>query len=82
MNNKELQALSNVLNNDCGVKTILRILNELGAFDRGLNRNANDKEIFMTLGKREKGLWLLDSIYKASKDKYLKILEAKEKENE
>lgn len=82
MDGKELQALSNVLNNDYGIKVILRILNELGAFDRGLNRNATDKDIFMTLGKREKGLWLLDSIYQASKDKYLKILEEKEKQNE
>ena len=82
MERKELQALSNVLRNDYGFKTILLILKELGAFERGLNRNASDKEVFMTLGKREKGLWLLDCIYKANKEKYLKILEEKEKENE
>lgn len=82
MDKRELQTLANVLNDDYGFKFILTLLNELGAFDRGLNRNASDKEVFMTLGKREKGQWLLDCIFQANKQKYLELLTQKEKENE
>lgn len=82
MDKRELQTLSNVLKDDYGFQFILTLLNELGAFDRGLNRNASDKEIFMTLGKREKGQWLLDCIFQANKQKYIAILEQKEKEHE
>ena len=82
MDKRELQTLANVLNNDYGFKFILTLLNELGAFDRGLNRNVSDKEVFMTLGKREKGQWLLDCIFQANKQKYLELLTQKEKENE
>jgi hypothetical protein len=82
MDKRELQTLSNVLNNDYGFQFILLLLNELGAFDRGINRNASDKEIFMTLGKREKGQWLLDCVFKANKQKYLDLIEQKEKEHE
>jgi hypothetical protein len=82
MDKRELQTLSNVLNNDYGFQFVLLLLNELGAFDRGINRNASDKEIFMTLGKREKGQWLLDCVLKANKQKYLDLIEQKEKEHE
>lgn len=82
MDKRELQILSNVLNNDYGFKLILILLREFGAFERGLNRNASDKEVLMTLGKREKGTWLLDCVYKANKQKYLEILEEKEKDDE
>jgi hypothetical protein len=80
MDKKELLILSNALNNEYGFELIYILLEELGAFDRGLNRNASDKEIFMQLGKREKGVWLLDNIFKANKEKYTEILEKKERE--
>ena len=80
MDKKELLILSNVLNDEYGLKLIKLLLNELGAFERGLNRNASDREIYMTLGKREKGTWLLDNIILANKQKYLEILEENERE--
>lgn len=76
----ELQALSNVLNDKYGFKVIFRILSELGAFERGLNRNSSDKDCFMTLGKREKGIWLLDCIRQANLSKYIELLQKKEGE--
>lgn len=82
MDKRELQILSNVLNNDYGFKLILILLKELGAFERGLNRNASDKEVFMSLGKREKGQWLLDCIFDANRQKFHEVFEQKEKENE
>lgn len=81
MDKKELQILSNTLNDEYGFKFIYLLLNELGAFDRGINRNAENKEIFMLLGKREKGQWLLDNIFLANKEKYIELLDKKEREN-
>ncbi len=77
----ELQALSNVLNDRYGFKVIFKILTELGAFERGINRNSSDKDCFMTLGKREKGLWLLDCIRCANVNKYIELLQKSEGEN-
>jgi len=74
MDKEELLTLNNVLVSDDGFKLIKILLNEFGAFDRGLNRSANDKEIFMTLGKREKGQWLLDNILKANPQKYMELV--------
>jgi len=76
----ELQALSNVLNNPYGFKIIYLLLVELGAFERGINRNSSDKDCFMTLGKREKGLWLLDCVRQANITKYIELLQKKEGE--
>lgn len=80
MEKRELLILANALNNEYGYKLVYILLNELGAFERGINRNAETKEVFMTLGKREKGQWLLDNIFKADKEKYIQLLEEKEKE--
>lgn len=80
MNKDELLTLSNALKDPDTLQTISLILTKLGAFERGLNRNASDKETFMTLGKREKGSWLLDMVYQADKGKYMEILEIREKE--
>lgn len=74
MEKDELLTLNNVLITDDGYKLILVLLKHLGAFERGLNRSANDKEIFMTLGKREKGQWLLDSILKANPKIYMQLI--------
>lgn len=78
MNNDELTDLSNVLNNTWGLDTIYRILTELGAFETGINRQSTAKEDYLILGKREKGAWLLNCVYKANKNKYLEILKRKE----
>lgn len=80
MDKKELQILSNVLNDEYGFKLILILLEKLGAFERGINRNDSERSVFLTMGKREQGLWLLDNVYRTSKDKYLKLLEQREKE--
>lgn len=80
MNDTDKLNLSNVLNNKYGFDLILVLLKKSGAFERGLNRSANDKEIFMTLGKREIGVWLLDQIFLADKEKYIEILTEIKKE--
>ena len=69
-----------MLNDRYGFKVIFRILIELGAFERGLNRNSSDKDCFMTLGKREKGIWLLDCIRSANINKYIELLKRNEGE--
>ncbi len=74
MEKEDLLTLNNVLVSDDGYKFVKILLSQLGAFERGLNRSANDKEIFMTLGKREKGQWLLDSILKANPEKYMQLI--------
>lgn len=74
MEQDELLILNNVLVSEDGFKLLKILLLQLGAFERGLNRSANDKEIFMTLGKREKGLWLLDNILNANPEKYMELI--------
>lgn len=74
LNKDELQILSNVLVDKDGFKLMLILLKQFGAFERGLNRSATDKEVFLTLGKREQGQWLLDNIYQANREKYTELL--------
>lgn len=74
LNKDELQILSNVLVDKDGFKLMLILLKQFGAFERGLNRSAPDKEVFLTLGKREQGQWLLDNIYQANREKYTELL--------
>lgn len=81
MDKDELQILSNVLCDKDGFKFIFLLLKKLGAFERGLNFELPDKQLFTTLAKREQGIWLLDNIYKANPEKYNSIL-AKENGNE
>ncbi len=75
MNDEELVNLRNVLRSDYGFETVLCILNKLGAFESGINRTTAAKEDYLTLGKREKGAWLLDCVYKADKQKFLDVLD-------
>lgn len=79
MDKKELQILHNALNCEWTFKLILILLDKLGAFERGVSKQMTDREVFMAMAKREKGLWLLDCIYQANQDKYLAILQEKEK---
>lgn len=80
MDKDELRELANVLNSDDGFYTIFRILQNLGAFERGINRTSSEKEDYITLGRREQGIWLLDNCYHANKDAYMKLLEINQKE--
>lgn len=80
MNDKEILILKNALTNEHGFKFICTLLTKLGAFERGINCNATDKEIFRTLGRREQGLWLLDQILIADFQKYTEIMKLKKKE--
>ena len=82
MDKDELRELSNVLNSDFGLNTIFVLLKHFGAFERGLNRASSAKEDYLTMGKREQGVWLLDCVFKANKSKYLQILEMNQKEKE
>lgn len=81
MDKRELQILSNVLNHEYGFKLICILLERLGAFDYSINRTMSDKELFMHLGKREKGGWLLECCAKANFEKYKDILAERVKEN-
>ena len=80
MDKKEMIILKNALTNEHGFKFICLLLEKLGAFERGINCNSNEKEIFKTLGKREQGLWLLDNILIADEEKYMEIMKQKKKE--
>lgn len=82
MDKDELRELSNVLNSEFGLNTVFVLLKKFGAFERGLNRTSSTKEDYLTLGKREQGVWLLDCVFKANKDKYMQILEMNQKEKE
>ena len=75
MDKNVLNFLNNILITPDGFETMRYILRMLGAFDRGLNRSASDREIYLTLGKREAGNHLLDLIFKANRKKYIEILE-------
>lgn len=81
MQKNELQTLSNVLEDDYGFKFVLLMLRKLGAFDNSINRNLSDRDVFMHLGKREKGSWLLNCCFKANRKKYVELLAEQEKEN-
>lgn len=81
MDKRELQILSNVMNHEYGFKLLLILLNQLGAFDYSINRNLSDRDVFMHIGKREKGCWLLDCCHKANPKKYMELLAQQEKEN-
>ena len=80
MDNDELIYLRNVLNSDFGFETIYRICKELGAFENGLSRQTTTKEDYLIIGKREKGRWLLDCVYRASNQKFLDMLLQAKKE--
>lgn len=80
MNEDQIRNLRNVLNSDFGTDTIFCILNNLGAFENAINRSSSAKEDYLILGKREKGKWLLDCVYRADQEKYLEILARAKKE--
>lgn len=80
MNEENLLVLKNVLNDDNGFKFIRFLLMKLGAFDKGINFQNSDKEIFRTVAKREQGFWLLDNCYKADFDKTVEIMKENYKE--
>ena len=75
MEKEELLKLNNVLINPDGFKVLEIILTKLCAFDFSINRDAEYKEIFLQLGKKEVGFWLLDCIFHANKEMYLKLIE-------
>lgn len=74
MQDKELKELvHNVLIDKDGYEFIKVLLEELGAFERGVNLQSRDNDLF-NRGKREKGLWLLDLVQKSNFDKYVEIM--------
>lgn len=80
MDEKELSDLRAVLNisNGSGFRVILKLLNELGAFETGVRADSSTKEDYLTLGKRAKGAWLLECVYKADEKKFLEMLKKKD----
>ena len=74
MNDEQLLNLTNVLNSEDGFELVKVLLDKLGAFERGINVNASDKEILITQSRRQLGLWLLDNCYCANPNKYMEIL--------
>lgn len=74
MTENELFCLNNVLCDKWGFELICILLKKFGAFERGLNCNLSEKEIFMQLGKRATGIWLSDCILETNQDKFLEIV--------
>lgn len=81
MNKDELRTLSNVLNSNDGFEFVFLLLNKLGAWERGFNNNAPDKEVFRNIGRREQGAWLLEQCFKANVKQYSLLMHEKFKEN-
>ena len=75
MNDDEIRALRNVLeNHPDGKESIFTILKKLGSFERGYSRTGSDRELYLTLGKREQGAWLLDCVLKANANIYTELV--------
>ena len=74
MDKEDLEILNNVLVSPDGFNLILLLLKQFGAFERDLNTNVDDKQIFKILGKRSCGIWLLDRCFEANRKKYLELL--------
>ena len=74
MDKEELQTLNNVLITPDGFELVFLLLKQFGAFERDLNTNTDDKQIFKTLGKRACGVWLLDRCFEANRNKYMELL--------
>ncbi|MBE7713714.1 MAG: hypothetical protein E7Z87_08215 [Cyanobacteria bacterium SIG26] len=81
MNKDELLRLNNVLVDKDGFEVVALLLKQLGAFERNYNHTASDREVFMTQGYRNKGLWLLDNCFKANPEKYIELLNKNERGN-
>jgi len=74
MNQEEEKILfNNVLNDQWGFQFILLLLDELGAFERGVNFQNRDIDMF-NRGRREAGLWLSDKIQEHCIEKYKEIV--------
>ena len=70
----------NITNDSNGLKFVKFILEELGAYERGVNFNSKEIDYY-NRGKREKGLWLLDLISKYNIEKYIEIIKERNSTN-
>jgi len=74
MNNEEEKIIfNNVLNDRFGYEFIKILIEELGAFERGVNFQNRDIDMF-NRGKREKGQWLIDKIQEYDFEKYKQLM--------
>lgn len=81
MKEQELQNLIvNITNDSNGFQFVKLILEELGAFERGINFQSRDIDLY-NRGKREKGLWLLDLISKYNLEKFIEIIKERNSSN-
>lgn len=71
--------VKNVANNDEGFKLIDLLLDRLGAFERGVNLQNPEMDIF-NRGRREVGLWLLDTLRESNFNKFIEIQKKRSRE--
>lgn len=71
--------IKNVANDDEGFKFIDLLLDKLGAFERGVNLQNPEMDIF-NRGRREAGLWLLDTLRESNFNKFVEIQKQRSKE--
>ena len=64
---------NNVLNDRYGYEFIKILIDELGSFERGINFQNRDLDMF-NRGRREKGQWLIDKIQEHCFEKYKQIV--------
>jgi len=82
MNYKEEEIrtiVKNVANDDEGFKLIDLLLDKLGAFERGINLQNPEMEIY-NRGRREAGLWLLDTLRESNFNKFIEIQKQRSRE--
>lgn len=71
--------INNVAVNNDGFEFLYILLEKLGAFDRGMNFQNHDIEIY-NKAKREQGLWLLDLLMISNFNKYSEIMKRRKDE--
>ena len=71
--------VKNVANDNEGFKLIDLLLDKLGAFERGVNLQNTEMDIY-NRGRREVGLWLLDTLRDSNFNKFIEIQKKRSRE--
>lgn len=78
---KEIEIIfNNVIVTEDGYKLFKYLLNEFGAFERGINFQNKEQDLY-TRAKREQGLKIFDILSKANTKKLFQIINERNEEN-
>ena len=78
---KEIEIIfNNVIVTEDGYKLFKYLLEELGAFERGINFQDKEKDYYNRV-KREQGLKIFDILVKANLKKLMQIINERNEEN-